>query len=158
MKKQYIQHENIGAAIKYKNDIFYTLSYNNNDRIMLVDTKEKRRYIFAESDYGNYYPSLSADKKSILFNQFDKYGFNIMTKKISKTSLEEVPYNENTKRALSLSTENKLYPTTSFQAWKHYFNPINYFAYPTLDQDLTITIESKDIMSHLFLSNSYTLL
>ena len=93
---------------------------------------------------------------NILFNQFDKYGFNIMTKKISKTSLEEVPYNENTKRALSLSTENKLYPTTSFQAWKHYFNPINYFAYPTLDQDLTITIESKDIMSHLFLSNSYT--
>ena len=149
----YSTYENIGTPRKLDNMLFFTLSFEGNDKICVVDLIKKKRYIFAESSYGSYYPSISKDKTHLIYNQFEKHGFDILKKPISLNNLTEINYNEAQKREIDLSHPNTFYETKPFQAWKYYFQPIEYQILPESNSIYTFMFSSRDLMGHMTLSN-----
>ncbi len=153
----YSTYENIGTPLLHNNQLIINLSYKNNDRLLLIDLNDKKRYIFAESDYGSYNPSISVDQNHVLYNTFVKNGFNIMKKPLTSTPLKEISYNEPSQRPINLTPNQKKYKTTSYQAWKQYIKPINYLIFPDKNNAFNFQFDSFDTLNHVYFKNLLTL-
>lgn len=69
--------ENITHPVFYKEYIFYNSPYSGIDNIYAVDTTDKSRYQITSSRFGAFFPEVSPDGKTLLFNDYSIKGYNV---------------------------------------------------------------------------------
>ncbi len=69
--------ENITHPVFYKEYILYNSSYSGIDNIYAVDTTDKNRYQITSSQFGAFFPEVSPDEKSLLYNDYSIDGYDV---------------------------------------------------------------------------------
>ncbi|SFF56743.1 BamA/TamA family outer membrane protein [Thermoflexibacter ruber] len=69
--------ENFGHPVKVRNYVFYNSPYNGIDNIYVLDLENNKQYQLTSRKFAAYNPCISADFKTLLFNDFSKDGMNI---------------------------------------------------------------------------------
>lgn len=85
--------ENLGHPIKVKNYVFYNSPFNGIDNIYALDLETDTKYQITSRKFASYNACLSADFKTLLFNDFSKDGMNVAEMSLNPekwTNLEKV--------------------------------------------------------------------
>jgi hypothetical protein len=69
--------ENIGRPVFYKNYILYNSSYSGIGNIFACDINNGQKYQITSRPYGAYNADVSPDNSKIVFQDYDKNGFNL---------------------------------------------------------------------------------
>lgn len=69
--------ENITHPVFYKKYILYNSPYSGIDNIYAVDTADKNRYQITSSKFGAFFPEVSPDEKSLLYNDYSIDGYDV---------------------------------------------------------------------------------
>jgi len=72
-------YEHIGSPIKYKNYLIYNSGYSGIDNIYALDLASLKKYRITSAKYGASNPAISADGKSIIYNNFTVKGDDIVS-------------------------------------------------------------------------------
>ena len=139
--------ENIGAPIPYGQYVFYNSAYNGIDNIYALDLASKKRYQVTSRKYGAYNPTISADGRWIIFNDFTKDGMDVA--KMPLAPQEWIPLEKVEDRSIRyyaplVAQENngdvlediphKTYPVAPYHPGKHFLN-IHSWSWPILPED-----------------------
>ena len=122
--------ENIGTPVPYGQYIFYNSAYNGIDNIYALNLDTHQRYQVTSRKYGAYNPTISADGRWIVFNDFTKDGMDVVKMPFAPqewTPLEKVEdrsihyyapllAQENKGEVLN-NISNKTYPVAPYYPW-----------------------------------------
>ena len=70
--------ENIGHPVLYGNYLFYNSPYSGIDNIYVLNLESGKKFQVSSSKYGSYNPSISADGKTIYYNEQTKNGLDVV--------------------------------------------------------------------------------
>lgn len=161
-------HENVGHPVLFQQYIFFSSPITGIDNIFMFDMHEKKRYQVTSSKHGAYNPSVSADGKTIYYNEQGRDGldvvripFNIGDWKIfsgetSDDSLVQMLVAQEGNPQLLDSVPQQSHPVTNYSKLKGIFNPYSWGTFVTNDlAHINIGIASRDILSTTAISAGY---
>ena len=90
--------ESLGCPVMKGHYVLYNSAYSGIDNIYAIDLATRQRYRVTSSQYGAYYPSISADNRWLLFNNFTESGMDAV--KIPFTPQQWIPLAQIEKRAV----------------------------------------------------------
>lgn len=70
-------NENVSSAIFYENYIIYNSPISGTDNIFALDTNSLSTYLVVNAKFGAYNPSINFSNNSLLFQDYQRGGFNI---------------------------------------------------------------------------------
>ena len=73
-----LSYEVIGWPVMHESYVFYHSAYSGIDNIYVIDLSTKQRYQVTSSKYGAYNPRVAADGRRLIFNDFTKYGMDVV--------------------------------------------------------------------------------
>ena len=173
-------YKNIGWPLLTDDYIIFTTDHNGFEEIVFYEKKSKKTYLFDEGEMGNYYPSLSRDKQSLLYSSMNSLGFDIFKTTISKENLsltddymvfsaenngfEKNFFNEKVTKKTTINI-NQQQNTTVYKSKKtnsllHFIRPVSWgiseFNFDSKGVEyLTLGLESKNLFSTLIYSGGY---
>ncbi len=155
-------YKNIGWPLLTDDYIIFTTDHNGFEEIVFYEKKSKKTYLFDEGETGNYYPSFSRDKKSLLYSSMNSMGFDIFKTNISRENLSLADVKMGKKITANKHTQ---LDTTTYKSQKtnpllHFIRPV-YWGISEFNFDskgveyLTLGLESKNLFSTLIYSGGY---
>jgi len=155
-------NENIGYPAMFNPFIFYNSPYDGIDNIYVFNLVNEKRYRITNSKYGAYNPQISWDRQKILYNDFTKYGHDIVEIEFNPnewTSIEKVAIQkegyidpvteqEGNQDVFSSMSDTIKYPVSRYYLSKKIINPFSWGPIITsTDLEFLIGLQSQDIMS-----------
>ncbi|MBB2145356.1 hypothetical protein GM921_07670 [Pedobacter sp. LMG 31464] len=136
-------------------EIAFNASLNGIDNIYNVSPISKKITALTAAKYGAFNPSLSADGKSILFNNYQLMGYEIAKTPLSPKEIQENHFvyfgaaaekQENTVNVFK-NIPDSTYQSKSYQPLAHLFN--FHSLSPTIDEDdrLGLLLKSNDLLN-----------
>lgn len=160
--------ENIGHPVMKGDYVFYNSPVSGIDNIYVLDVKLGERLQVTSSKYGAYNPTISADLKTIYYNEqtrdgmdvvaipFDPTGWRTFKEKRDPKSFFQVITEQEGRPDLFDSIPQKTYTSKSYSKLAGIVNPYSWGAY--FNTGLTqadIGISSQDVLSTTVLKAGY---
>ena len=155
-------YKNIGWPLLTDDYIIFTTDHNGFEEIVFYEKKSKKTYLFDEGETGNYYPSFSRDKKSLLYSSMNSMGFDIFKTNISRENLSLADVKMGKKITANKHTQ---LDTTTYKSQKtnpllHFIRPV-YWGISEFNFDskgieyVTLGVESKNLFGSLLFNGGY---
>ncbi len=162
--------ENVGHPVLFNNFLIFNSPYSGIDNIYALDISTQKRYQITSGKYGTFNPSISADGKTIYYNEQTKDGFDVVKIPFEPgkwTGIESVAVQpalfanmlsgQERKPTLmeaipTIEYESKRYHRASGMINPHSWGP--YFTNSIYQANLGIT--SRDILGTTEISGGYT--
>lgn len=163
-----ITDENIGHPVLHGDMLYFNSPVSGIDNIYAYDLKTSRRYQVTISKYGAFNPALSADGKSLFYNDQGRDGLDIVKMPIDTALWQEVRFTKPVKTFFEFLAEQEGRPnlldsipqtilsTKRYSKLRGIINPVSWGAY--FDSNLTNTtlgITSRNILSTTAVSAGY---
>ncbi len=160
--------ENVGHPVPFGPFIFYNSPYSGIDNIYVLDTQSGNRYQVTCSKYGSYNPALSADGKTLYYNEQTRNGFDVVKIPLDRASwrpIEQIRKGEGFYQHLVAqegrpqlldSVGRTVFPTRRYHRASGMINPHSWGPYFT--NNLTqaqVGIYSQDILSTTSINGGY---
>ena len=155
-------YKNIGWPLLTDDYIVFTTDHNGFEEIVFYEKKSKRTYLFDEGEMGNYYPSLSRDKKSLLYSSMNSMGFDVFKTTISRENLSLADVKMGKK--LTVNTNQKpdktVYKSQKTNSLLHFIRPVSWgiseFNFDSKGIEyVTLGVESKNLFGSLLFNGGY---
>lgn len=158
---RFSENENFGHPIRTEDFLFYNSPLNGIDNIYALDISTKEVFQITHSKYGAFNPSLSSDKKKIIYNQFSKNGMDIVSMPVdaSKWTPLQVVKDRNihyadpmiraeNEQELPVNVQDKTYSAKPYRKLLHTVRPHSWglSAIPT-NNSVIVGVNSQDILS-----------
>lgn len=154
-----VAQENIGYPLLRGDHVFYNSPVSGIDNIYVLDVSTGKRYQVTCSKYGAYNPSISADGKTLVYNEQSRDGMNVVRASLSEHQWRPVPgdpqkelsdylADQEGRPALLDSIPAQKHPVSRYSKFKGIVNP--YAWGPYITSSLTqpfVGIISQDILS-----------
>ena len=85
-------YEIVNSLEKLNDDIIYESEHSGISAIWQIDTKSYQRYMIVSRKYGAFKPTVSPDKKILIFSDYTSKGYNIGA--IKTSDINKVPEND----------------------------------------------------------------
>ena len=153
--------ENITHPVFYKKYILYNSPYSGIDNIYAVDTTDKNRYQITSSRFGAFFPEISPDGKSLLYNDYSIDGYDVAEipldplewRKIESVEKQSLPFFDPPVYAESVdgmeantSLPTKEYEVQNYRPMTHLLN-VHSWTYQPLPPDLGFYLFSNDTLN-----------
>lgn len=162
-------NENIGYPVPSGHYIFYNSPFSGVDNIYVLDTQSGNRYQVTSSRYGAYNPAVTADGKTLYYNEQVRNGMDVVRAPVDPRSwrpLEEIKQGRGIYQQLAEqeahphlfdSIGTKIYPSSRYHRSSGMINPHSWGPYFT---SFTYTqaqfgIYSQDILSTTSINAGY---
>ena len=166
-----VGQENVGHPVLFRNYVFFNSPITGIDNIFAYDLQTKKRYQITSSKYAAYNPAVSADGKTIYYNEQTRDGLDVVSvpfdpaawkamdisiKPVDTSLVQTLVAQEGRPHLLdSIPTTN--YPTTKYSKLKGMLNPYSWGAFVTNNlAQINVGVVSRDILSTTSLSAGYT--
>jgi len=135
-------------------EIAFNAHLSGIDNIYDINPVDKKITALTAAKYGAFNPSLSADSKSILFNNYQVMGYEIAKTPISHREIQENHFvyfgaaaNKQEKINIFKDIPDSTYQSKSYQPLAHLFN--FHSLSPTIDEDdrLGLRLKSNDLLN-----------
>jgi uncharacterized membrane protein len=161
-------NENIGHPVLQGDYLFYNSPVSGIDNIYVLVISTGERFQVTSSKYGAYNPALSADGKTLYYNEQTRDGFDVVKMPVDPTAWREVVVKKDPKSFFQVMTEQEgrpnlfdsipqqPYATKKYSKLSGIFNPYSWGAY--FNTGLTqadIGISSQDVLSTTILKAGY---
>ncbi len=153
--------ENITHPVFYKDFILFNSPYSGIDNIYAIDTFSRRRYQITSSRFGAFFPDVSPDSQTLLYNDYSIDGYDVaeifldpqewtIIESVEKQSLpffDPSVYSADEK----IDVENKSFPSKEYEVQKysplaHVMN-VHSWTYQPIPPDLGFYIFSNDTLN-----------
>lgn len=153
-------NENIGHPVLQGDYLFYNSPVSGIDNIYVLVVSTDERFQVTSSKYGAYNPALSADGKTLYYNEQTRDGFDVVKLPVDPTTWRQIVVKKDPKSFFQVMTEQEgrpnlfdsipqqPYATRKYSKVSGIFNPYSWGAY--FNTGLTqadIGISSQDILS-----------
>lgn len=160
--------ENIGHPLLFGDMVYFNSPVSGIDNIYAYNRVTEKRYQVTSSKYGAFNPALSADGKTLFYNDQSRNGLDIVKMPIDQTLWKEVSFTKPVKTFFEFLAEQEGRPnlldsipqtklkTKRYSKLSGIINPVSWGAY--FDTDLTSTtlgITSRNILSTTAVSAGY---
>lgn len=161
-------NENIGHPVLQGDYLFYNSPVSGIDNIYVLVVSTGERFQVTSSKYGAYNPALSADDKTLYYNEQTRDGFDVVKMPVDPTTWRQIVVKKDPKSFFQVITEQEgrpnlfdsipqqSYATRKYSKVSGLFNPYSWGAY--FNTGLTqadIGISSQDILSTTTLKAGY---
>jgi hypothetical protein len=161
-------NENIGHPVLQGDYLFYNSPVSGIDNIYVLVISTGERFQVTSSKYGAYNPALSADGKTLYYNEQTRDGFDVVKMPVDPTAWREIIVKKDPKSFFQVMTEQEgrpnlfdsipqqPYATKKYAKLSGIFNPYSWGAY--FNTGLTqadIGISSQDVLSTTILKAGY---
>lgn len=161
-------NENIGHPVLQGDYLFYNSPVSGIDNIYVLVVSTGERFQVTSSKYGAYNPALSADDKTLYYNEQTRDGFDVVKMPVDPTTWRQIVVKKDPKSFFQVITEQEgrpnlfdsipqqSYATMKYSKVSGLFNPYSWGAY--FNTGLTqadIGISSQDILSTTTLKAGY---
>jgi len=161
--------ENIGHPIIYDNYLLYNSPLSGIDNIYAKDLATNEKFQITSRPYAAYNPAVSADGKTLYFNDFSAEGMHVSQMPfnpsswtpIAKVEDSEINYHqvwvdqeENPEILENIADKN--YPASRYRRFWHVINPHSWGPIlSTTANEMVIGVNSKDILGTTEISGGY---
>lgn len=164
--------ENIGYPVLHGNYLFYNSPFGGTDNIFVLDIPGNARYQVTVSRYGAYNPAISADGKTLYYNEQSRNGMDVVKVPLDASTWKQLTPETNSSvvEGLAKTVEEQeahphlfndvpgnAYAVTKYSKVKGLINPYSWGLY--VDQNdlsqATFGLTSRDILSTLAVSGGY---
>lgn len=163
-------NENVGHPVLFDNYLIYNSAFSGIDNIYALAIMSQQRYQITSSKYGAFNPSISADGKTIYYNEQTKDGFDIVKTPFEPEkwkTIEEVNVQPSLFANMLSEQEGQpnlmeSIPTSEYNSKRYHrvsgmINPHSWGPYFTNSiYQANVGITSKDILSTTEISGGYT--
>jgi hypothetical protein len=165
-----VSNENVGHPLAVSNYLLFNSPVSGIDNIYAVDIQTGKRYQVTSSKYGAYNPSITADGKTIYYNEQVRDGMDVVripfnpaswkeyeVKKEPKTFFQHLVEQEGRPNIFDSIPQTKL-AVTKYSKLRGLINPFSWGAF--VDNNLVqadFGITSRDILSTTNITAGYTL-
>lgn len=162
--------ENIGHPVSFQHYVFYNSPVSGIDNVYALDTKTGKKFQITSAKYGAYNPSVSADGKTIYYNEQTRDGFDVV--KIPFDSFYWKPIEEVNNKGIGFyehlveqegrpnlfdTIANKKYEPKKYSKLKGIINPHSWGPYVNSDlTGLNFGVISQDLLSTTTISGGYS--
>lgn len=161
-------NENIGHPVLWGDYLFYNSPVSGIDNIDVMVLSTGERFQVTTSKYGAYNPALSADGKTLYYNEQTRDGFDVAKMPVDPTAWREIIVKKDPKSFFQVMTEQEgrpnlfdsipqqRYASKKYSKLSGIFNPYSWGAY--FNTGLTqadIGLSSQDILSTTTLKAGY---
>jgi hypothetical protein len=161
-------NENIGHPVLQGDYLFYNSPVSGIDNIYVLEVSTGERFQVTSSKYGAYNPALSADGKTLYYNEQTRDGFDVVKMPVDPTVWRQIIVKKDPKSFFQVMTEQEgrpnlfdsipqqPYATKKYSKLSGIFNPYSWGAY--FNTGLTqadIGISSQDVLSTTILKAGY---
>ncbi len=168
----YTFKERMKSPVFSEKYIFYVSDYSGIDNIYALDRVSKERYRVTSRPFGAYFPSLSKDGNTLLFNDYSVNGYSASSMKIIPSAW--MPLNKVETRPLNYidpiaeqelgadresvnSIPDKKYQVENYSHLANAVNVMGWFPFfNSTDTNFSISLISRDILHTIESSLSYT--
>ncbi len=161
--------KNVGHPVLYRNYLLYNSPYSGIDNIYALNVENGKKFQVTSGKYGSYNPSISADGKTLYYNEQTKNGFDIVKteldpfywKPIESVSQQGVGFyqhlaDQEGRPNLLDSVPQKAYAKQPYSKLKGMINVHSWGPYTTSSLTyLDLGISSQDLLSTTSLDMGY---
>jgi len=162
--------ENVGYPVPWANYIFFSSPVTGIDNIFAINLKTNGRFKITSSKYAAYNPNVSADEKTLYYNDQSRDGLDVVAIPLDTSSWQPFEVGEMStpgfyehlveqegRSTLLDSIPQQKYPTSKYFKAGGIINPYNWGGYVNNDlTQLSIGITSRDILSTTLITAGYT--
>ncbi|GCC49894.1 hypothetical protein SanaruYs_01080 [Chryseotalea sanaruensis] len=163
-----VTNENIGHPVLEGDILYFNSPVSGIDNIYAYDLKTEKRYQVTSSKYGAFNPALSADGKTLFYNDQGRDGLDVVKMPVDPVLWKEVSFTKPVKTFFEFLAEQEGRPnlldsipqielsTKRYSKLSGIINPVSWGAY--FDSNLTSTtlgITSRNILSTTAVSAGY---
>ncbi|HMG89127.1 MAG TPA: hypothetical protein VK589_03680 [Chryseolinea sp.] len=164
-----VTNENIGHPVLFRNHLFFNSPRSGIDNIYVLDIKTNKRQQVTSSRYGAYNPAVSADGKTIYYNEQTRDGLDVVKIPLDprlwkddvvrddgpKKLYDELALQEGRPHLFDSIPQNSL-PVRKYSKISGIINPYNWGAFVTNDlAQVNVGISSRDILSTTSITAGY---
>ena len=166
-----VSYENVGYPVLHDQLLFFNSPVTGTDNIYAIDLQSSKRYQVTESKYAAYNASVSADGKTIYYNEQTRDGQDVVKTRLDVSAWKVFTAPASTSTVASLSGNlaeqegrpglldsiptTKL-PVKKYSKLKGVFNPYTWGAFVTNDlTNINAGISSRDILSTTSITAGY---
>ena len=162
--------ENIGHPVITQNYVYFNSPYNGIENMYALDLRTKQQYQVASRRYAGINPAVTPDGKTLLFNDFSAWGYNVASQPndpanwvpLEQVALSKINYQEplvvqEGNRNILADVPTDKHPVDKYNPVKHLFNPHSWM--PTLtpeNNSISLALLSQDILSTAVSTVGYT--